>query len=152
MKVIGEYSCRGTITPSDTQPFKITLFDGRFDTGYRIKKFVVAPFDIDNVNIRNYLGKVGTADTLGNTTWDWADQREIAWSTFVWDANSNAPGQTFTQVDMNQIIVEDVYVYAIEPAGSSTSFMNYYIEFEKLEISDWEGALTMAKDKAMGDD
>ena len=151
MKVIGEYTCRGTITPSDTDPKRITMFDGRFDTGYRIKKFVVSPYDIDNANIRNYLGKVGTSSSLGNTTWNWADQREIAWSAFVWDANSNAPGNSFEQVDKDQIIVEDVYVYGIEAAGPSTSFMNYYIEFEKVDIKEWEGALAMARDKAIGD-
>ena len=151
MKVIGEYTCRGTITPSATDPKRITMFDGRFDTGYRIKKFVVSPYDIDNANIRNYLGKVATHPSLGNTTWNWGDQREIAWSAFVWDANSNASGNTFDQVDEDQIIVEDVYVYGIEPAGSTTSFMNYYIEFEKVDISEWEGALAMARDKAIGD-
>ena len=152
MKVIGEYTCRGTITPSLTEPEKITLFDGRFDTGYRIKKFVVSPYDMDNTNIRSFVGKVATVGSLDPREWNWADQREIAWSWFGFDANASQAGQHFSQVDKEQIIVEDVYVYAEEPAGSTAGFMNYYIEFEKVEMSDWQGALTMAKDKAMGDD
>mgnify|MGYP006908263610 CR=1 FL=1 len=152
MKVIGEYTCRGTITPSLTDPHKITLFDGRFDTGYRIKKFVVAPYDMDNTNIRTYVGKVATATGLDPREWNWADQREIAWSYFALDANNASNPNSFEQVDMNQIIVEDVYVYADEPGGATSQFTNYYIEFEKVEITDWQGALTMAKDKAMGDD
>lgn len=151
MKVIGEYTCRGTITPSLTEPHKITLFDGKFDTGYRIKKFVVAPSNIDDINIRSFAGKVATVDTLDPRVWDWADQREIAWSYFAHDANSQTAPNQFEQVDMNQIIVEDVYVYAEEPGGSTSELMNYYIEFEKIEMSDWQGALSMAKDKAMGD-
>ena len=150
MKVLGEYTCRGTIVPSETNPKKITLFDGSFQTGYRIKKFIISPFDMDNQNIRNYVGKVATDDGLDPREWAWEDQREIGWATFVWDANSNAPGQTFSLVDSDQIIVEDCYVYAEEPAGSSTSFTNYYIEFEKVEIKDWEGALAMARDRASG--
>ena len=149
MKVVGEYTCRGTITPSLTDPVRITLFDGRFDTGYRIKKFVISPYDMDNTNVRNFVGKVATSDDLDPREWNWADQREIAWAWFASDANAFS-GQNFNQVDKEQIIVEDVYVYAEEPAGSTSGFMNYYIEFEKVEISDWEGALTMAKDKAIG--
>ena len=151
MNVVGEYTCRGTITPSLTDPERITLFDGRFDTGYRIKKFVISPFDMDNTNIRTYVGKVATVDSLDPREWNWSDQREIAWSWYGSDANASQAGQHFSQVDKEQIIVEDVYVYAEEPGGSTSQFMNYYIEFEKVEISDWEGALTMAKDKAMGD-
>ncbi len=106
---------------------------------------------MDNTNIRTYVGKVATVDSLDPREWNWADQREIAWSWFGSDANASQGGQHFSQVDMNQVIVEDVYVYAEEPGGSTTQFTNYYIEFEKVEITDWQGALTMAKDKAMGD-
>jgi inorganic pyrophosphatase/exopolyphosphatase len=70
---------------------------------------------------------------------------------FSWDANNILPA-TFEQVDTDQIIVEDLYVYAEEPGGSTTSFLNYYIELEKVEITDWQGALSMARDKASGDD
>ena len=39
MKKIGEYTVRGQI--SDGIVEKIILFDGRFDTGYRVTSFVV---------------------------------------------------------------------------------------------------------------
>jgi pantothenate kinase len=151
MKIVGEYTCRGTITPSETEPRKIVLFDGKFDTGYRVKKFVVSPYDIDNTNFRSYVGKLATSATLDPREWNWADQREVGWAVFSWDANNILPA-TFEQVDTDQIIVEDLYVYAEEPGGSTTSFLNYYIELEKVEITDWQGALSMARDKASGDD
>ena len=151
MNIVGTYTCRGTIVPDLTNPKKITLFDGQFETGYRIKKFVVSPYDMDNTNIRTFAAKVATVDSLDPREWNWEDEREVAWSWFGFDANASQAGQHFSQVDTERIIVEDVYVYSEEPAGSTTGFMNYFIEFEKIEIKDWEGALAMANDKAMGD-
>jgi hypothetical protein len=152
MKVVGEYTVRGSLVPSLTEPKKITLFDGSFETGYRIKKFVIAPHDMDNPNIRNYVAKVATSSGLDPREWNWEDQREIAWAWMTMDANAPTAGVSFEQIDKDAIIIEDVYVYGEEPAGSTSQFINYYIEFEKVEITDWQGALTMANEKAYGDD
>ncbi len=145
MKKIGTYTCRGTVTPGETH--RITLFDGSFKTGYSVRKFVVSPYDIDNTNVRSFAGKLATVDSLSETVWDWSDQRELAWSWFTSDANGVSAPNHFSEVDEDTMIVEDVYVYADEPAGSTTSFMNYMITFDKYEFSDWQGALAMARDK-----
>jgi len=150
MKKIGTYTCRGTVTPGVEH--RISLDDGTFKTGYRIISFVVAPYDIDNTNIRTFAGKVATVGGLDEAIWNWADQREVAWSWFGHDANASQGGQHFSQVDNDTMIVQDCYVYADEPAGSTTGFMNYHIEFEKYEFSDWQGALAMARDKSSGGD
>ena len=151
MKVSGEYTCRGTFEPSLTNPKKITLYDGTFTTGYRIKKFVIGPADVDSTSVINVAGKVATSSALDPREWKWEDQREIAWSWFSHDGNSAASGVNFNQVDSNQIIVEDCYVYAEEP-GATSGLVNYYIEFEKVDIAEWKGALSMARDRAIGDD
>ena len=44
MKKIGEYTARGVVSEDETEqgfPDKITLFDGRFDTAYRITGFKI---------------------------------------------------------------------------------------------------------------
>ena len=146
MKKIGTYTCRGTITP-DAAPHRINLFDGSFKTGYAVRKFVVAPYDVDNQNIRTFAGKLATVDSLSNLQWDWSDQRELAWAWFTADANGVAAPNHFSQVDSDTMIVEDIFVYADEPAGATTGFMNYIITFDKYEFSDWKGALAMARDK-----
>ncbi len=51
MKKIGEYTTRGIITSSDTESHKIQLFDGRFDTGYRVTSFKVSLSDRDNPDL-----------------------------------------------------------------------------------------------------
>ena len=151
MKKIGEYTCRGQVT-ADNLPFRIILDDGTFQTGYRIKKFVIAAFDIDNTNTRNLTAKLATTPDLTDAIdWNWQDQRELAWSMFSWDANGIFP-QTFEQIDKDQLIIQDLFIYVDEPAGSTTQFCNYYIELEKYEITDWQGALAMTRDKSAGGD
>jgi hypothetical protein len=146
MKKVGTYTCRGTVT-ADDPPHRINLFDGSFKTGYVVREFVVAAYDIDNVNVRTFAGKLGTVDSLSALNWNWADQRELAWAWFTADANGVAAPNHFSQVDSDAMIVEDVYLYADEPAGATTGFMNYMITFDKYEFSDWKGALSMARDK-----
>ncbi len=153
MKKIGTYTCRGQVTTDSAQQTRITLDDGTFQTAYRVTKFVVAPSDMDNQNARSFVGKLATTPTLPqNINWNWQDQREVAWASFSFDANNLSTPNTFSQVDFDQLIVQDLYLYADEPAGSTTSEMNYWIEFEKYEISDWQGALAMARDKSSGGD
>ena len=40
------------------------------------------------------------------------------------------------------IVVEDLF---IDATGDSGEVINYYIEMEKVSISDWEGALAMVR-------
>jgi len=152
MKKIGTYTCRGQVTADSTAPTKIILDDGSFKTAYRLTKFVVAASDMDNTNQRMFSAKIATTPTLPqNINWNWQDQREIAWANFAYDANGIFP-LYFNQVDSDNLIVQDIYLFADEPGGSTTNEMNYWIEFEKYEISDWQGALAMARDKSSGGD
>lgn len=148
-KVTRTYTARGMLKPSES-PLRVNLFDGRFDTGFRIKSFVVSPYGVDNTNVRTYLAKLTTSPGMNVAVWDWGDQRELAWSFTTWDANGVAAPNEFTRVDSESIIVEDLYVYVDEPAGGTDQFTNYMIELEQVSMSEWEGALSMARDKASG--
>ena len=44
------------------------------------------------------------------------------------------------------MIVEDLYVYV--RAVTDSTPVNYLVKLEKYDITDWEGALAMAKDRA----
>ena len=98
MKKVGTYTCRGTVTP-DGAPHQINLFDGSFKTGYIVREFVVAAYDIDNNNVRTFAGKLGTVDSLSAQNWNWADQRELAWAWFTSDSNGVAAPNHFSQID-----------------------------------------------------
>jgi len=153
MKKIGTYTCRGQVPAASSVNHKIILNDGSFETGYRITKFVVAAANMGTTSNRNFTAKLATTPDLSVTVnWNWGDMRELAWSSFAYDANSPIVPQKFSQVDTDNLIVEDIYLYVDEPGGATTDPINYWIEFEKYEISDWQGALAMARDKSAGGD
>ena len=145
MKKIGEYTARGKLlsTPSVQ---RITLFDGRFDTGFRIKDFRIAPVATDDSTLHVYTAKLATVGDLGMVNWNWDNQNELAWSSITWDANAASPPTFFSHWDEDALIIEDLYVYANEAAGNDVA-VNYEFVLEKYEFSDWKGALAMARDK-----
>ena len=90
MKKIGEYTVRGQASEDDseTSPFgiKISLFDGRFDTGYRVVDFKVWGATWSNSSNPDVIGKLGTEDNLEASSVNFmnaGDNREIGWAGHV---------------------------------------------------------------------
>ena len=153
MKKIGDYTVRGKFTAADdggsTAAWKkIVLFDGRFDTAYRITRFVVAAESASGS--QDVSGKLATEITftsaagLGNH-WDWDDNREIAWASTQNLTTSIREGN-FELVDPDNLVVEDLYVSLSTNAGPLPC--NFFIEMEKYDISDYRGALAMVRNRS----
>lgn len=150
MKKIGEYTCRGVHheTQSGTYPSRIILFDGRFDTAWKITKFVIGPTAVsdDETSTRTFVAKLATEEDLVYDDWRWDDNREVAWAACSFDANAGSPSfQPDFVVDPDNLIVEDLWLYANEYGEGS---VNYLIEMEKYKISAWRGALAMVRSKS----
>ena len=154
MKKIGEYTARGTISETDTingKPQKIPLFDGSFETGYRVVEFHVWGSDYggaDNAEIVAKLSKNDIGSTAAESFLRADDDNQIAW------AGAGGGVAKFDQqasiVDPDNLIVEDLYVYAHTTATQADP-INYLVVMEKYQITDWQGALAMARDRAQGD-
>ena len=97
----------------------------------------------------NEVGNSGTY-AAGGATWNWADNREIGWAS--WGSEIGGGGSAavrppvFNLVDSDFIIVEDLYIYN----QSAAIDLGYYIELEKVKISEWEGALSMVRARSQG--
>jgi len=141
-----KYTCRGTVVADAAAPERITLFDGRFDTGWRIVRFKVAARDIDFTSVRSFAAKLATVSDLNESVWDWGDQREVAWAYSIWDSNLASAPSFYELVDPDQVIVEDLYLYVDEATQEAASICNYFIELEKVEFPEWRGALSLARD------
>tara|TARA_Y100000004_G_scaffold72695_1_gene81599 strand:- start:55 stop:489 length:435 start_codon:yes stop_codon:yes gene_type:complete len=143
MKKIGEYTARGFV-PNGTEE-RITLWDGSSETGYRITKFVIYIYDPDNSGTDGY-GILATEPNMG-TEWLATDGSQIAWASMPSNGSATGPpGEPFNLVDRDNLVVEDLYIYAeMNAAGAG---MNYYIEMDKYEITDWEGAYALARNRA----
>jgi hypothetical protein len=141
MKKIGEYTCRGSV--GDNLAERIILFDGRFDTAYRVVYFRIAGANPSSSSSDNF-GVLATEESAAVTTWDFNDQRQIAWT----GAHTTTFGGGYAQdaiIDEDNLIVEDLYFYG---NSSNSEDINYIIKLEKYSITDWQGALAMVRNSA----
>ena len=140
MKSLGEYTIRGKVAHSATE--RVTLFDGRFDTGYKIKSIEVLP----NTYAATADGSIicHTEDTSPGAP-DFSDQTQIGWASMAFDVNFGSPGG-LNIVDPDNLIIEDLYITAYN--NDATRETNYLIVMEKYEFSEFEGALSMVKNRS----
>jgi hypothetical protein len=136
MKKVRSYTIRGTLLAAEVK--RIQLFDGQFDTGFVIKKFVIAPKDINDSE--KIQCKLTTETHNHETSWFWNRTSEIAWAT--WNTPTNSRSGQFSLIDPDAIIIEDLF---IDATGDTGEVVNYYIEMEKVKISEWKGALAMVR-------
>ena len=155
MKKIGEYTARGIVSEDQTtagNPQKIPLFDGSFKTAYRVTGFRVWGSDISSSSSHDCVGKLSKnndGSTSASSFFRADDDNQIAWAGQNGDVDSVSSNME-TVIDRDNMVVEDLYVYARVRAGSGTA-INYLVEMDKYEITDWQGALAMARDRAQGD-
>jgi hypothetical protein len=155
MKKIGTYTARGVVNEAETEagnPQLVPLFDGRFDTAYRVVDFVVwgTTYTSSAADVIGKLSKNPDGVTSQANFMRADDDNQIAWSGA--DAFSDMWNGSNRIIDPDNLIVEDLYVYArSNDASGSTTLVNYMITMEKYDISEARGALTMARDRAQGD-
>ena len=158
MKKIGEYTARGTATEAETEAGniqKIPLFDGSFKTAYRVTAFYIWGSDWAGTTSPDCIGKLSKNDDGVTAAVDFMradDDNQIAWATTSGDNDGGVRGG-FSEsiIDPDNLVVEDLYVYVRTQSSQNTDPVNYIVEMEKYEISDWRGALAMARDRAQGD-
>ena len=147
MKKIGEYTTRGILSTADVST-RVILDDGSFKTGYRVVEFRMGPHDMDNTGVNYITGKLMTVeDSSVGRNWNWEKNEEIGWSVYCHDANSNANPSYFNLVDPDNLVIQDLYIVADEGSGGTIK-ANYFIRMEKYEISDWQGALGMVRNRS----
>ena len=141
MKKIGDYTVRGRLAPNEIK--RIQLFDGRFDTAYRIVTFEIAT-DAPSVSGADASIIASTEDYITSNDWDWGDNRQIAWALYLSQGSDTG---TFPRsfVDPDNLIVEDLFLNAFVAAGREA---NYLITMEKYDITDWQGALAMVRNRS----
>ena len=154
MKKIGIYTARGIVSENDTgagTPQKIPLFDGSFKTAYRVVEFKIWASTFAGASDADVIGKLSKnaiGVTAVNDFFRADDDNQVAWAGSEGDTDSWRTATAI--VDPDNLIVEDLYVY-VRGRGSADYAVNYLITMEKYEISDWQGALAMARDKAQGE-
>ena len=148
MKKIGEYTARGrTDEPTVSDGQRIILFDGRFDTGYKVVEFKIWSSDYGTAADPDVIGKLTTVQSGNNNAdgfMDASNNTEIAWAGGSGNAESLLDIPSI--VDPDNLVIEDLFIHARgQTAGVP---INYYIRMEKYEFSDSVGALAMVRNRS----
>lgn len=154
MKRIGEYTARGTIDgPTMARygyPERVQLFDGKFDTAYKVEEFYIWGSDYNSDAAADCIGKLSLSS---NSTIDLdeffvaADNNEIAWATSEGaQGSANDAGLAHFIVDRENLVIEDLWVYARSVAQEN---VNYMIVMTKYDITEAHGAIVMSQNKSM---
>lgn len=146
MKKLGEYTVRGSIQGNGALNTalpveKIDLFDGRFDTAYKVIEFKILTMDAESYGILS-TEDIGITGGILVRAQDAGDNRQIAWSS---SPSNSYDGDEY--VDTDNLVVEDLFVNLASTAVVSAK-VSYAIKMEKYEITSWQGALAMVRSKS----
>ncbi len=157
MKMIGTYTARGIVNETETtagNPQLVQLFDGRFDTAYRVVEFKIWSSQVDTTAASGCVGKLSKNPdgVTGAANFFRADDdNQIGWAVSGHAADAGTAGQFAESIiDPDNLIIEDLYVY-VRSSSTASDPINYLIRMEKYDITEARGALTMARDRAQGD-
>jgi len=146
MKKVGTFTARGSVqgnnalsTGLPTQ--KIDLFDGKFNTAYKVLEFKVLTMDAESYGILA-TEDLGLEGAIVVRAQDAADNTQIAWAS---SPSNSYDGDEY--VDMDNLVVQDLYVSLASTAVTSAK-VSYIVKMEKYSITDWQGALAMVRNKS----
>lgn len=137
-KVLVGRITEGTYNGNDN---KIQLFDGRFDTAYKLISFKVAP--ASPTVSQELIGKLSTQPKSNVTTWIWDDIEEVAWA--HWGADKYQ--DDYSNVRDEAMIVENLWISGYNETLDQSS-INYEIILEKMKITAWDGASIMVRNQS----
>ena len=121
---------------------RIQLFDGSFNSGYRILEFKVTP-NVPSA-AQEITAKLSTNPKSTVTEWNWSDVEEVAWA--FWASDQATLSADYSNLRDDSIIVEDLWI----SAGGADAQINYEITLEKYSISDYDGAINLIRNNSQG--
>lgn len=145
---LGEtYVLKGKI-PGDYSQHRIMLFDGRFDTAWRVVQFIIAPERILN-SAADGAAKLMTEESEASQPageWLWEDNKEIGWATWQ-NTGTRASNPYNAIIDPENLIIEDLYITSSIATDAPDNLMNYMIVLEKYKITQSQGTITYIKNR-----
>lgn len=133
---------RGQIQ-SATYNNRIYLFDGKFNTGYRILDLSIETETPQDGNEMLFTVTTQPVSAL-ITAWDWSDNVQIAWANC--DMPTSSRDAYFSLVDKDNLIIEDMWLSAY--STTEAQGCNYYMTLQKYNFAEAVGALTMVKNRS----
>lgn len=151
MKYLGDYTTRGQLDDSSSTSFVIPLFQGDYSIGYRVKSFFVSYADRDETATQVIHSMIATEAISDIKTWDWSDNRQVAWNRTTEDGNATiVSSPPFVAIDPENLIVEDAHIGCYIYGGSGSQIVNYMITFEKYQLEPFQGLGAIVNNMSQG--
>ena len=150
-KYLGTFTARGQVSENDSEqgrPERIRLFDGRFDTAFKVKEFYIWGANAAGSSNPDVSGKLATSPNVESATdfFNADDGREIAWGSVAGSTDTFFNSPPGSIIDPENLVVEDLFVFVRSPIDPGA--VNYLIVMDKYDITETLGAVSMAKDRA----
>jgi len=146
MKKIGDYTIRGSLVDDTVK--RLLLDDGKFNTGYVVESFLLYP-ERPNVANSEVYGCLATIPGTATSDWNAGLNTQIGWSSTRTDGAFGVAAP-FQALDPDNLIIQDLYLYANDGTGSATAVINYLIKLVKYEFPEARGALAMVRNNSQG--
>jgi hypothetical protein len=148
MKFLETYTVRGRV--EHLTETRINLFDGKYDTGFRLVSFEIAPYNFVSGDTSTSLGRLATENGLPlvrESFWDFNDTRQIGWAAINGENFEIYPEGSQSIVDRSKLIIEDMYITCLNRGDVST---NYIAVFEKFKLEPFQGSLAIVQNRSQG--
>lgn len=147
-KHLGSYTLQGSVRveADDHEVQQIRLFDGRFDTAYRVTYFRIVGNSVYSSTSGDCVAILSTRDLTGQVAttnpFDLEDQSQIGWA---WHALAAESDVSFSEgfVNRDNLIIEDLWVNV--RLRASTGTVGYYVELEKYRCGTDKGVLALIR-------
>ena len=127
----------------DTNVKQLVVDDGRLTHGYKVKEFYVWVNGGGAEGVYAVLGKEYDMVAGG----DASDPRQIAWAGNAWSTGSGLTATSFSVVDPDHVVLQDLYIQRINPAD----VCNYLIILETADLTYDESILQLIKERSQDD-
>ena len=123
---------------------KVYLFDGSFESGFKIVDFQIAP---SNWAVDTDVAAILSTEPVESNAyeWNWSDNRQKGWAAY--QANGASATGNYYEEHLDDIIVEDLYIKAWSQTSQA---VNYKIVLEKVKITEYRGALALVSNSSQG--
>ena len=127
---------------------RLIVDDGRLNHGYKVVKFICStdPTQTTPSNVAATL----SLDYDAVSGWNWADNRQIAWSSTTTYTQSEV-GAPFSLIDPQHVVIMDLYIQGQVFSSGGSDVYNYYIELVPIDLTDDQAILTLIKERSQDD-
>ena len=138
------HTLRGQFTENVAK--RLILADGQLTRGHKITKFVVSGDPSSSANDAYAFLATG----LTENKWNWADNRQIAWSSTNMQSTGGAQ-VPMEVIDPEHIVIQDLFINGFVGSATGSSVINYLVELTPITLTDEESVIQLIKERSQDD-